>query len=474
MKNTFCRIAILGGGISGLTTAWFLKQLLGARVQLTIIEKNQRPGGWIHTLQTQGFLFEQGPRSCRTNGTGQETLELIEALGLQTQVITPHRNAKNRYVYNGQTLQPLPKHLWEIPFHSLTRNCLKVFWRDWNMPKRQEEDESIQSFFSRRLGTAWTENLIDPFVSGIYAGDCRRLSLKSCFPLFDQWEQQQGSLLRGACLHRSPVTERSAFVQKMLRFPMFSFQEGMGTLPYALARELKDCLWLDQTVKSLDFDLQSVKITLNHDQCLVVDHVISTLPTPALGSLLPSDSSLAKELKALRYASLTVINIGFHASILPFKGFGYLIPSKWGLPVLGCVWDSSIFPQQNVGNQTRLTLMMGGSCHPEVEHLSENELIEQTLQILRQHLNIRLDPQVIQITKARNAIPQFEVGHSLWKRDIQDKMAASFPRLTLSGSAWTGVSINDCIAQSRCLAQQISRQIVFAYQKEILTCTPRY
>lgn len=443
-------IVILGAGISGLATAWFLKQRLGSQSRLTVIEKSQRPGGWIQTLQTNEFLFEQGPRSCRTKGAGHETLALIESLGLQDQVITPHSDAKTRYVYNGQHLQPFPKHMWEIPFNPLTRSCLKALWRDWLMPRRQVEDESIQSFFNRRLGNSWTENLIDPFVSGIYAGDCSQLSLKSCFPLFDQWEQQSGSLLRGGLRHRSRPTHSSDFVKKMQHFPMFSFQEGMETLPRALARELGDCLSLGQKINSLKSHAQGIEIQFDDGKNLIADHVISTLPTFALSSLIAANEPLlAAKMKKLSYTTVVVANAGFCQNVLPLKGFGYLVPSRFGLQVLGCVWDSCIFPQHNHGNQTRLTVMLGGSHHPEVSHMSEEEIIEQTLRVLREHLSIQSDPQMIQINKAQFAIPQFEVGYSKWKEDIQEQMNQFFPRLTLSGSAWTGVSINDCIEKAR-------------------------
>ena len=208
------------------------------------------------------------------------------------------------------------------------------------MPKRQEEDESIQDFFSRRLGVSWTESLIDPFVSGIYAGDCSRLSLKSCFPLFDQWEQQQGSLLLGAWRHRSLVMDHSAFVQKMHRFPMFSFQEGMETLPKALARELNECLSLGQVITCLKPHEKGIEIQLDSGQSVIADHVVSTLPTFVLVPLLTAEPLLALKLKKLSYATVAVINVGFHQDVLPFKGFGYLIPSHLGLQVLGCVWDS--------------------------------------------------------------------------------------------------------------------------------------
>ncbi len=221
-------IAILGAGISGLATAWFLRHQFGPDIHLTLIEKNQQVGGWIQTCQIDNFLFEQGPRSCRTKGAGRETLALIESLSLQNQILTPHTDAQVRYIYQGKRLQRLPSRLWEIPFNPLTYNWLSAFWQDWRMSKSQQEDESIQSFFSRRLGKSWSENLIEPIVLGIYAGDYRKLSIRSCFPLFDQWEREHGSLLRGAWYHQPQTLPQSPFIKKTCSSPLFSFREGMG------------------------------------------------------------------------------------------------------------------------------------------------------------------------------------------------------------------------------------------------------
>lgn len=453
------RIAILGAGISGLVTAWFLKRLLGSHIHLTVIEKNFRAGGWIQTLQTEGFLFEQGPHSCRSKG-GHETLALIEDLGLQDEILMPYSHACNRYLYNGQSLQPLPKHLWEIFLNPLTRGGLQALWRDWRMPKRKEEDESIQAFFTRRIGLSWTERLIDPFVSGIYAGDYSHLSLKSCFPLFDQWEQQQGSLLRGAWHHRSSAAKnQTPFIQKICQSPMYSFRKGMESLPRALARELKDCLSLGQTIHRLHFKEQSIEIHLENGESLTADQVISTLPAFALSSALNAYPLAANKLRELSYASVAVINIGFQQSVLPFKGFGYLVPSQLGSQVLGCVWDSCVFPQQNGHNQTRLTLMMGGSRHPEVIQIAEQELKKQALQALSSQMGIRAEPQVMRVTRAQHAIPQFEVGYSIWTKRVQEIIHGLSPHLILSGSGWTGVSINDCVAQAYRLTQQIVKNL---------------
>ncbi len=238
-------------------------------------------------------------------------------------------------------------------------------------------------------------------------------------------------------------------------FSFIFFSRRNGALTLALARELKDCLSLRKSVKKLKFKPQHVEIHLENDQTVVANRVISTLPTFVLGPLLKDYPSLASKLAELPYTTLIILNIGFHNSILPFKGFGYLVPSKWKLPILGCVWDSCIFPQQNKGNQTRLTVMMGGHHYPEIEQISDAELINKALQFLQKHLYINAKPQVIQIKKAYRAIPQFQVGHELWKKNIQEECQACLPRLTLSGSAWSGVSINDCVAYARQLGRGI-------------------
>jgi oxygen-dependent protoporphyrinogen oxidase len=450
-------IVVLGAGISGLAIAWFIKQHMGSNVRLTLIEKSSRVGGWIQTIQNEGFLFEQGPRSCRSKGTGQETLALIEALGVQEEVLVPQKEARDRYIYGPKGLQRLPRHLWEIPFNFLTRGWLKALRYDLRQPKCEKEDESIQAFFSRRLGQSWTETLIDPFVSGIYAGDCSRLSLKSCFPLFDLWEEQQGSLLRGAWHHHSPHLFQSPFIQSISRFPLFSFKQGMETLPRSLAQHLNDCLLTKQEVVDLSFHSNEIEIKLENGKQMTADHLISTLPTFALSALVSNYPLLAKKLNELSYTTVVVVNIGYETQVLPLKGFGYLIPSKMGLLTLGCIWDSSLFPQQNSKeHQTRLTVMLGGSHHPEVEQMSEHMVVECALQSLYQHLGIRANPRIVQVKKARTAIPQFEVGFSKWKKEIQETTQRLSSRLILSGSAFTGVSINDCIAQARQLAQQFT------------------
>lgn len=447
-------IAILGAGISGLTIAWHLKQLLGASMRLTIIDQNKSPGGWIQTTHADGFLFEQGPRSCRTKGA-EQTIALIESLGLQDQLIFPHSDAKNRFIYSGHPpqMQKMPQRFHEVLFNPLTRDCFKALFRDLTMPKRQIEDESIYSFFSRRLGKRMTEEVIDPFIAGIYAGDCSRLSIKCCLPLFDQWERESGSLILGAWRSRKKQSPQ----KQICKSPMFSFRGGMAVLPNALASALKSSLYLGSEAKKIVFNEydKKGKIELLDGEVIEADHIISTLPVYALKEILPLNPDVEKKLSALTYASITAINAGFENQVLHTHGFGYLVPSKYRLKMLGCVWDSCIFPQQNLENQTRLTLMFGGSRHPEVEKMTDSEISDLAIQVMERDMNIVQKPKTMQVFRAKRAIPQFEVGHSQWKSETKTMLEKMFPYLTVSGTAWSGVSINDCIAYSELIAKQI-------------------
>ena len=268
---------------------------------------------------------------------------------------------------------------------------------------------------------------------GIYAGDCKRLSLQSCFPLFHQWEQEQGSLFWGAWNHRTKAVLPSPFIQSISRFPLFSFKEGMETLPHALANRLADSILFGQAVRRLLVDPEGMEVELENGNRLRANHVISTLPTSDLASLIPSYPQASAQLNRLRYTSVIVVNLGFDGTVIPLKGFGYLVPSEMNSPILGCVWDSCIFPQQNSQEGARLTVMIGGSHHPEMVQMSDSEIIELTLEGLHEQIGLLKHPQEVQIKRALHAIPQYELGYQIWKEGLLTLMHKIFPHLTLSG-----------------------------------------
>lgn len=413
-------IVILGAGISGLTAAWKIKNSIHSKdVKVTIIEKSSRPGGWIHTINKDGFLFELGPRSCRSGGSGAATLNLIEQLGLQDRVIKGDPVSHVRYLYTDQKLRKVPQGLW-----FLGPQLLSGLWNDLRTSPGSR-DESIYDFILRRFNRTIAEKLIDPLVSGIYAGDIRHLSMRSCFPKLFDWEQQYGSVMKGLLFQPKGQFPKSAFICDVQKSSIFSLKGGMEELICALVRQLDVDIKLNTTADKIEYRDGGAEILLSSGETLFADQVISTLPS-----------------EEIDYASVAVINLGYRKKVLPKQGYGYLIPSMEKERILGCVWDSCVFPQQNQKNETRLTVMMGGVHHPEVKSMSESEAVKIALEAIQRHLGIVDYPDVISYTLALKAIPQYPVGHQQWVGSYRDSLPTA---LTYMGTAFGGVAVNDCI-----------------------------
>lgn len=450
-------VVILGAGISGLSTAWFLKKRFGKEIVITLIDQQQRVGGWIQTIQKEGFLFEQGPRSCRAAGSGLATLQLIEDLGLQDQVIIADASAKVRYLYLNGSLQALPTGPLSFLFSPLMKGMIPALIRDWRTPRGEKEDESIYDFFHRRFGPHIAERFADPLTSGIYAGDIRQLSVRSCFPSLYGWEQEHGSVLRGAFKKKAPQVPVSPFIQSIRKGGLFSFKGGMETLTKEIAHQLDAEILLETMVTGCSWGQEGIQLRLSNGSILEADHLFAAIPPSGLLPLIPKEKeSLIQQCQEISYGSVVVVNLGFKEKVLNKKGFGYLIPSTENQEILGAVWDSSVFPQQNqFPEETRLTVMLGGAHHPGIQNLSEKECLDIALRSLDRHLPIRTMPSVTAIKFARHAIPQYKVGHHLWADKLNQSLADLSPHITLVSNATGGAAVNDCISKSIELVSKI-------------------
>ena len=385
------KVAIVGAGISGLSLGWYLKKMYGDRISLVIVEKTARAGGWIDTRQEGDFLFEMGPRSCR----GEEgTLELIHELGLEEDVIYASSQAKRRYLLIGGQLRELPTGFSGLLTSPWIWPAIPALMKEPFIKKGRQSDESIADFFRRRTNSFVTETLIDPLVAGIYAGDIENLSVKSCFPKLWNWEKEHGSFLKGAFQGGSP--------QKI-----FTLRNGLQSITDTLADRLKDSIQYNTTALPK------------------ADLVISTVPS-----------------KEIESTSVEVIACGWYNEVLEKQGFGYLIPRKEKSNVLGVVFDSSAFPEQNCGKkQTRLTIMASGPIDP--------------IKVLDEQLGIQKAPDIILSKKASHAIPQYRVGHM--EKVVRIRKESGIIHLT--GSSYDGVSVNDCILNSKRLATHLQSSI---------------
>lgn len=448
------RVVVVGAGISGLTLAWALQKRHGTNITLKIFEKNDRPGGWMRSEMIEGFFFEKGPRSCRTGGSGKETLRLIEALGLQDQVIPAAPAAQQRFVYAGGKLQKVPQGILEFIHSPLMQGVAAALLLEWRQPKCAKEDESILNFITRRLSPEIAAKLVDPLVAGIYAGAIDNLSMRACFPTIWQMEQEHGSLVKGMLkkfLTQGIKNVDSPFVQKMQRTPLFSLREGMETLPKVLSRCLEKELQFGCGVASLQVNKNNLMLHLENGQNFEADRVFLAVPAHAAAHILRSaQPQTANDIDQAKAASVIVVNVGWRRPVLPHEGFGYLIPSRENEDLLGVVWDSSAFPHQNqCKDETRLTAMLGGARKPDLLALSDGELIAKVKEGLHKHLGITAKPEVIAVSRATHAIPQYEVGHIKRVQKIVHALDVwSEGRVQLLGCAWNGVSVNDCIAEA--------------------------
>lgn len=418
------------------------------------MEKEEQAGGWIRTDFRDGFLFEQGPRGCRPKGlAGAETLRLIEELGLQKEVITANSRAHSRYLLIKKKLTKLPTGIFSFLTFPYAWDIIKGAINDWRTPPSNQDDETIHHFISRRFGNRVAERLFDPLVTGIYGGDISKLSMHACFPKVVEWEQRAGSVLKGAFFRKNREVEvfsRSQFVEGTRKFPLYSFKKGMGTLTNELARQLEPHLRLNCPVVGLNLYPSRVEVKLADGSLVEGDHLFSTLSAKAMVPLLMPHRQLVDNLRAIPTVSMAVVNLGYYTHVLPKKGYGYLVPSQENEEIMGMVWDSEIFPQQNrIPEETRLSVMIGGAYRPQIETESEDQLREIACRAVQDHLNVTAPPDCVSVRLAKDAIPQYWLGHKASIKEIENALSHIFRNLTLCGSSYYGVAVNDCIAKSR-------------------------
>lgn len=420
-------IIILGAGIAGLAAAWKLRDH-----DVMVLEASPRAGGWIQTIQQEGFQFELGPRSCRTYGNGAATVRLIEELGMQDEILAASPAAQIRYILQNQKLVCIPSSFLEwmrSPFLSpVVRGCFRDFFTGGI-----SEDCSIEEFVTKRLGDKFLDLFINPLVSGVYAGDPKVLSIDSCFPALYQLQKEQGSLMKGMVsnLFKKKKAEKS------LPFPLFTLKRGLSSLVERLVEKLGSSR-IHYNSKVIGVKKVGAEWTIQtaHGEEYKCERVISTLP-----------GHMVEELwgfKSPPCSSVAVVNLGYDHFDSDLQGFGYLVPKKEREQILGVVWDSIVFPEQQIKReQGRLTVMIGGTQAPS--DWRRWDYVDVALQALKRHMGISAAPDATHVFLADRAIPQFEVGYRNRLEGFLKEMNTNYLGLEFGGALVDGVAINDCI-----------------------------
>lgn len=458
------RVVVVGGGLSGLAAARAVldeAERCSLPVQLTLLERDSILGGKIRSTREDGFLCEHGPNGFLDNKPS--TLALSKRLSAESRLLKSNDTARKRFVFTGGELKVLP----EDPVSFLLSDILSIRGKlrlaaEFLLPQGDaKEDESVAAFVRRRLGDEALEKLIDPMSAGIYAGDPRVMSLKSCFPKVAQIEEQFGGLLKGM-LALQKMAKAMGVKGPQSAGPggvLWSLEEGAGELVAELARSLPGesvCPGLEAA--SLERrDGGGWVVHTSEGGRLEADAAVLATPAYDAAKLLRvHDPELAERLYAIPYVPAAVVCTGFRREDVahPLDGFGFLIPSSEGRKILGSLWSSSIFALRAPEGSVLLTQIVGGARNPELVGLGDEELLRVVRDELSWTLGIRAEPTFVKVVRWARAIPQYVVGHAARLREVEGRVAA-LGGLFLGGNAYHGIGINDCTAHGAALGPRV-------------------
>ncbi|MBF0439793.1 MAG: protoporphyrinogen oxidase [Magnetococcales bacterium] len=451
------KVLILGGGISGLSAAWFLHR---RGVAVEVLEAERRPGGLIHSSQSQGYLLEHGPNSTlQKPGEPEDALgRMVQDLELSNHLIEAAPMASKRYVMHRGRMRPLP----DSPRAFLTTPVFSV-WAKLRLLVEPligwvYHEESIAEFVRRRLGEEFLHYAIEPFISGVYAGDPKDLSVQAAVARIYALEQQYGSLIVAAIMEgkakKAMGTPRGRLV---------TFDQGMGLLPATIARKLPE--------GSVRQGVEVISLRQEEEGWRVIwrgadgsagsesaKRVVLALPTTAAASVLfPVVPAASRILTSIASAPIASTALGYRREQIthPLDGFGFLLPRRERVRLLGALFSSSLFPKRAADGKVLLTAFIGGAMDRDALTLPDGPLVERVHQDLTRCLGIQGEPEFVQLTRYQAAIPQYHLGH-LGRIEALDKALEPYPGLHTCANWRDGISVANCIRNGELLAERLT------------------
>jgi oxygen-dependent protoporphyrinogen oxidase len=431
---------IVGAGISGLVLGYYLQK---HKIPYLIIEKNATAGGNIQTIFVEGKILELGPNTLLLKS---HIWELIQELHLQNEVVFASKSAKKRYILKENYYKALPTHplsLLSNTFFSLATK-MKILRDFFKKPNKDIPDnESVHDFFVRHFGTEIAELVVNPFVSGIYAGDSKKLITKYAFSTLTEAEKNSGSIIKGFIKYQKEHRSQG----------IISFKSGMSTLVQALYEAQHQNILLNTIIQKTEFDTNNHNIYLASGEKLTAQKIIFTSPAYVTAKYIqPLSASFAQQLESIHYSPVCVVHSVYPKNKVKHKldGFGTLHPKKYNTFTLGTIFNSTLFNNRTNSDEILLTTFIGGQ---KFLPLSEQEIKLNTHSELSKYLGIEAEPVYTHVHIWQKAIPQYEANyadilpytHSWEKQGI-----------FLSGNWLNGISVEKCIAFNAKLAQKLA------------------
>jgi oxygen-dependent protoporphyrinogen oxidase len=465
------RVVVVGGGLSGLVAAHRLRESAKAirrPVEVVVLEAKDRVGGVIRTDRRDGFTLEGGPDSFITNKPW--ALDLCRRLGLEEQLIETDAAHRRSFVVRHGRLAPVPDGFVLMAPHRmlpiLTTPILS--WRgklrllaEIMVPRRESEaEESLASFVRRRFGREALDRLVQPLVGGIYTGDPGNLSLKATLPQFLAMERQHGSLIRAAWRQRGDARRREK-ESSGARYGMFvSLADGMDVLPRTLAASLGEgVIRTNCPVRRISRrgDRAGWLVEPLNGPPIEADAVVMTTEAHATARMLDAvDPSLALQLRAIPYASSIIVNTAYRRDQVkhPLDGFGAVVPAVESRSILAASFLNVKFPGRAPAGTALIRVFIGGATQPELFDLGDDEIRELVARELGELIGVRGEPLLLEIGRHPRAMPQYVLGH-LERTEAIRRKAAKHSNLFLTGIAFDGVGIPDCVRAAESVAENV-------------------
>lgn len=470
---------MVGGGIAGLAAAHRLYKLAGERrlpLEVTLFEREPRLGGKIHTERIDGFVVEAGPDTFVS--TKPWAVELCRELGIEDRLQGTDMQRRRVYVVRDSRLAELPDGLammvptqiWPMLKTPLLSPASKLRMAlDLILPAAGgQQDESLGHFIRRRLGAQVYERLIEPLMSGIYAGDGDQLSLRSTFPFLRDWERDYGSVIRGALALRRR-RKRAAGQQHGPRSVFLTPRSGLAELVETLRDQLQAAdLRLGEGIRRLRRAPEGFQLESEHGASYNAQAVVLATPAYVTGDLVRGlDSELAALLDGIEYVSSATVSLAYREQDLTRKldGHGYVIPRVEGRQALACTWTSSKFPHRAPAGRALVRVFIGRAGQSDAALADEEQLIEVARRELSETLELRAEPLFVRVHRWPRAMPQYNLGHPERMDRVRARLE-QLPGLLLAGAGYEGIGIPDCIHSGQRAAEAVGDQLEARRQAE--------
>ncbi|WP_347552794.1 protoporphyrinogen oxidase [Pseudalkalibacillus hwajinpoensis] len=457
MSENKKKIVIVGGGITGLTAAYYLqKDMKTANLpyQITLLEGTDRLGGKIQTDTTNGFVIERGPDSFLERK--ESAARLVKEVGMENELVP--NSTGQAFVLNNDQLYPIPGGAvmgipTELsPFISTNLFSLKGKARaagDLVLPRREDDgnDQSLGLFFRRRLGSEVVENLIEPLLSGIYAGDIDKLSLMSTFPQFYEVEKKYRSLILGM-KKTTPASRRSTGKKK----PAFlTVKSGLQSFVRAIEEKLTDVI-IRKNVKidHLQRSEGTYLLTTTNGEEIPADAIIVTTPHQQVYHMLRDQKAVAP-LNEMPSTTVATVAMAFPEEAVKksMDGTGFVVSRNADYTITACTWTHRKWKHSAPAGKVLLRCYVGRAGKEEIVEKSDEEIVQTVLNDLNQIMEIEGHPEFYRITRWRQSMPQYEVGHKKRIESVKAGVEKDMPGVFLAGASYHGVGLPDCIDQGK-------------------------